>query len=517
MAGQQATAGAAIPATASIVGNAFVIQYYNVLHQSPHVVHRFYTDESRLSRAEAWPNTMVDTAATMSGIHEKVMSLDYGGVRAEIKTVDSQESLTGSVLVMVTGSLSSASRVKRNFVQTFFLAPQEKGYFVLNDVFRYLDGDERDSQPASPVASGILEPPAAENTVSDQGVMEPAVGQDTTLTLEYSPSEAQEEVPAEVPYELLNQAEVSEAEEEAVVENVVNEQQEIPESKHSEPETAGEEAFEEAPKKSYASILRVRKDGPGAPVPATQPAIPKAVPAQVERSTPSSSQPVQAAPQLSTGASSPRDHMDESSALENEGDSRSVYVKNLPLNVTAAELEEEFLKFGQLKPGGVNLRNQRPGVCFAFVEFEEVSSAQRATEASPISMGGRQVYVEEKRPMPSRGGRGRFNQGRAYQNEGMRGRGYFNGRGAGRGGQDSDKDFGRGRGAATGHSGYNGNAYASNGSVPSLNYVNGYRRFDSQNGNSQNGNGVRPARRGAGNQMGRNGPAARNGLAVAAA
>ena len=27
---------------------------------------------------------------------------------------------------------------KRNFVQTFFLAVQERGYFVLNDVFRYL-------------------------------------------------------------------------------------------------------------------------------------------------------------------------------------------------------------------------------------------------------------------------------------------------------------------------------------------------------------------------------------------
>jgi hypothetical protein len=45
----------------------------------------------------------------------------------------------GGVLVLVTGSLSTKSNEKRNFVQSFFLAPQEKGYFVLNDIFRYLD------------------------------------------------------------------------------------------------------------------------------------------------------------------------------------------------------------------------------------------------------------------------------------------------------------------------------------------------------------------------------------------
>jgi hypothetical protein len=28
---------------------------------------------------------------------------------------------------------------RRKFVQTFFLAPQEKGYFVLNDIFQFID------------------------------------------------------------------------------------------------------------------------------------------------------------------------------------------------------------------------------------------------------------------------------------------------------------------------------------------------------------------------------------------
>lgn len=48
------------------VGNAFVNQYYHVLHQSPQVVHRFYTNASKLTRAEAGADGAVDTAESQS-------------------------------------------------------------------------------------------------------------------------------------------------------------------------------------------------------------------------------------------------------------------------------------------------------------------------------------------------------------------------------------------------------------------------------------------------------------------
>jgi hypothetical protein len=97
----------------------------------------------------------------MQEIHNKVMSVDYSDFKAEIKTVDSQESLMGGVLVMVNGSLSSESTGKRNFTQSFFLAPQEKGYFVLNDIFRYLDEPSLVSKPAVSLPNGLPEPPIA--------------------------------------------------------------------------------------------------------------------------------------------------------------------------------------------------------------------------------------------------------------------------------------------------------------------------------------------------------------------
>ena len=34
------------------VGNAFVQQYYHILHQSPGLVHKFYHDSSKIGRPE---------------------------------------------------------------------------------------------------------------------------------------------------------------------------------------------------------------------------------------------------------------------------------------------------------------------------------------------------------------------------------------------------------------------------------------------------------------------------------
>lgn len=38
---------------------------------------------------------------------------------------------------------------------------------------------------------------------------------------------------------------------------------------------------------------------------------------------------------------------------------KSVYVRNLPLIVSASEIEEEFKKFGKLKPDPVAIRNRK--------------------------------------------------------------------------------------------------------------------------------------------------------------
>jgi hypothetical protein len=55
--------------------------------------------------------------------------------------VDSQES-GKNIVVQVIGEISNKATAHRKFVQTFILAEQPKGYFVLNDIFRYIIEDE---------------------------------------------------------------------------------------------------------------------------------------------------------------------------------------------------------------------------------------------------------------------------------------------------------------------------------------------------------------------------------------
>ncbi|KAK2979647.1 hypothetical protein RJ640_015055 [Escallonia rubra] len=153
----------AMHASAQVVGNAFVEQYYHILHQSPELVYKFYQDSSVLSRPES-DGTMT-SVSTMDAINRKIQALEYKNYKAEIKTADVQESYKGGVIVLVTGCLTGKDNVRRKFSQTFFLAPQKKGYFVLNDVFRYVEESEPlettstsvngviDSAPTAPLAS----------------------------------------------------------------------------------------------------------------------------------------------------------------------------------------------------------------------------------------------------------------------------------------------------------------------------------------------------------------------------
>ena len=71
--------------------------------------------------------------------------MDYKNYKAEIKSADAQDSFKDGVVNLVTGCLTGKDKLKRKFAQTFFLAPQDKGYFVLNDVFRYVEDNEIDT------------------------------------------------------------------------------------------------------------------------------------------------------------------------------------------------------------------------------------------------------------------------------------------------------------------------------------------------------------------------------------
>ncbi|KAK9050314.1 hypothetical protein SSX86_030716 [Deinandra increscens subsp. villosa] len=375
------------PVSAQVVGNAFVQQYYHILHQSPGLVHRFYQDISKLGRPEEDGSMSITT--TMDAINSKILSLNYDEFRAEIKSVDAQESLSGGVNVLVTGYLTGKDNVLRKFTQTFFLAPQDKGYFVLNDMFRYMEDanqSEVNNAPVENVKGPIISEEVnesvagLENHFPDQ-VVEP-------------PEESQVEEVLDTPENVNASVEVAVVEEEETIPEVVVEVHELPSQVVVEPNTK----TEEVPKKSYASIVMdLKQNGVAFSSPAPVPRKPQ--PRNQE-------QQVNNAPATAVVAEAAGSNVDavENGVHEEEADGYSVYIKGLPMNATPALLEDEFKKFGPIKTNGVQVRSNRlQGFCFGFVEFEVPEAVQKAIEASPVAINGRNAVVEEKRSTNSKG------------------------------------------------------------------------------------------------------------------
>jgi hypothetical protein len=436
-----------IPLTAAQVGTYFVGQYYHVLQNQPEFVYQFYSDASTMLRIDG---NSRETATAMLQIHALVMSLSYTGI--EIKTAHSLESWSGGVIVMVSGSVQSKDNHRRKFMQTFFLAPQEKGYFVLNDIFHFVEDDliHHHHHQAVLLAQSNLDPKLNVPSTINNTVSSYMLGGDIQAR-EY--------------------AATNEVKENGVADNYGFSEQRMqrgPDSEHIREDNAAEESngslhssgnavqdllpaspdepAGEPQKHTYASILRVAK-GQSTPSAASQPSHKNVSQSEWDLTPPSSNQ--QTTVSANTFERSETDAVEELPAAEYEDEIKSVYVRNLSPTVSPSEVEEEFKSFGRIRPDGVVIRSRKDvGVCYAFVEFEDMSGVHNAVKAGSVEIAGRQVYIEERRPnsnIPSRGGRRGRGRG-SYQSDAPRGR--FNSRSYGRGnGQDGgDREYNKPRG-----------------------------------------------------------------------
>ncbi|XP_057957277.1 nuclear transport factor 2-like isoform X2 [Malania oleifera] len=470
-----------LPVTAAQVGAYFVGQYYHVLQQQPDFVHQFYTDASTMFRVDG---SSRETATSMLQIHTLIMSLNFTGI--ELKTVQSLESWSGGVLVMVTGSVQMDTGNRRKFVQTFFLAPQEKGYFVLNDIFHFIDEDSIPQHPEALMAQNNFDSELNSSTAIPELVPKYMVAEEIQAKEFVSPNDVEENGQVDkysfpVPEQQLHQMpETEDILEDNSAEEANGSLQNTMNNAHEPLPAPVEEPVGEPQKHTYASILRVAK-GQSAPLVAPPHSLNKnALPAsewhQIQE--PNTQQhPTCQQPTVSSVAheGSGAEATEEVLTTEDVGEIKSVYVRNLPSSVSASEIEEEFKKFGKLKPDGVVIRNRKDvGVYYAFVEFEHITAVQNAIKASTVQIAGRQVFIEERRAnsnIPSRGGRRGRGRG-SYQSEASRSR--YGSRSFGRvniqDGGDRDYNGPRGNGfyrQSSRHGGFSGNQASRNGHSPS--------------------------------------------------
>jgi hypothetical protein len=201
-------------------------------------------------------------------INERIKELEFKDTKVRVTNVDSQGS-DANIVIQVIGEISNQGQPHKRFVQTFVLAEQTNGYFVLNDIFRYLaEEPEEEEEAHEPAANGIEEPVPTAAPVEQEAPQGEVASSEEDLTkvdekLEEVAQEesAAEETPAAAPAE------------------------ETPEAEKA-PEVAEVEATapEEAPKDTKAAAEPIveeekPKDPAPTPAPAVKAAAPVAMPA----------------------------------------------------------------------------------------------------------------------------------------------------------------------------------------------------------------------------------------------
>jgi hypothetical protein len=167
------------------VGWYFVEQYYTTLSRSPEKLYLFYNKRSQFVSGQETDKVAV--CVGQRAINDKIKELDFHDCKVRVTNVDSQAS-DSHIVIQVIGEISNKSQPHKKFTQTFVLATQTNGYFVLNDIFRYLieEEDEAETEAAAP-AEEVQQVSGTESSEPAQAEAEPK-----TLTSSSDPVKVEE-------------------------------------------------------------------------------------------------------------------------------------------------------------------------------------------------------------------------------------------------------------------------------------------------------------------------------------
>ncbi|KAH8829333.1 hypothetical protein DL96DRAFT_1462516 [Flagelloscypha sp. PMI_526] len=181
----------------SEVGWQFVPQYYTFMNKQPDRLHCFYTKQSTYTHGTEGDD--VTPCHGQAEIHAKISSLNLNDCKVFIHSVDAQASLGGGIVIQVIGEMSNKEEPWRKFVQTFFLAEQPNGYFVLNDVFRFLKEEAVEDESSVADSQDPVTMTTSSETQSGPVVMqEEEIEEEVAVAAEPEPEVTAPEVPFSV-------------------------------------------------------------------------------------------------------------------------------------------------------------------------------------------------------------------------------------------------------------------------------------------------------------------------------
>ncbi|KAI0346176.1 hypothetical protein BDW22DRAFT_1352199 [Trametopsis cervina] len=448
------------PVNPSEVGWQFVPQYYTFVNKQPNRLHCFYTKASTFIHGTEGEDGK--PCYGQQEIHAKITSIGFQDCKVFIHSVDAQSSANGGIIIQVIGEMSNKGDAWRKFVQTFFLAEQPNGYFVLNDIFRFLkeetvEDEPTDDEPPVQDAPALQEPVAPSTSVTPAPVS-------TVLAVE--PELEHVEAPATAP------ADAPTPEEEDAPEPAAEQQVNGVHEPEAEAEPAAIEpppAAEPAPSPAPVSVSIPAQEHPAPPP--SQPSAAQAVSAPA----PAPAAPTPNAPPVrktwanlaATGSQKWGSNVAEAKAISEApvvtsspapaGTSQSPAPRPpqgqhpLYVNATSVTTTHCFVKGVVETVSDAGLRNTLTtrfgpikefeivrGKACAFIEFQQLDAAKRAIIASlPIPAGGEggiriegsadgpppRIFVETRKE------RGERPPPRGPPVNGERGRGGYRGRG----------------------------------------------------------------------------------------
>ncbi|ETW09270.1 hypothetical protein H310_01669 [Aphanomyces invadans] len=470
------------PATASVphpttVGNTFVKQYYNLLTESPEKLHRFYKEESTFSHGHG--SHPEESVSGQAAINSTILKKHYNGavVQLDHGSIDCQGSQQGGVVVLVTGVITLQRSSPAHFVQSFFLAVQENGYFVLNDVLRILSiPSAKQQQPVSPKKAAPAPSPSksTQTQAKEQAVTSPK-HQATPAVVLSPPLPASNAPQVEITAHVLSPKHAA---------NPTSPTKKPSTPKPSTPKPAAGSSVTAAaavvheepksvrpasPKKDEKHVVSPKNNKPkqtkpkshdderaAAPAPAADPSAPKSWASLFVGGDKKVSAVAAVASAVSAKVVSPRKKQQPTSSWDDEASAAvispppapvsapsqkpgrpvyfSLYIKQVPSPTTSHDLKELFKSYGKIAATNVNESKGH-----AFVDFYEEESMRSVLAAVAdgveFSIHGQILNVVERVSKDKasftsggRGGRGRGNGEGGYAAGGRGGRGGFNGR-----------------------------------------------------------------------------------------
>ncbi|KAJ1956860.1 hypothetical protein IWQ62_005209 [Dispira parvispora] len=400
------------------VGWMFVEAYYTTLSKNTTHLHRYYKKQSSLIYGvEGKP---VKPCFGQEEIHAKIVEANFRDCKVLVSNVDSIPSMNGSILVQVIGELSNDNGPSQKFTQTFLLAEQPNGYYVLNDIFRYINDDleaeEEEgaevtkSAAADQVAPEVKEAAPAVPEAKPQVVEETAPAQEVPVvkpTAE-APVKAAEPTPqpTPAPVESTPAPKPAAATTDAAKPAAGQTAWKNTTAWVAKPATAAAEPSE--PVKSTPAAPQESKPKE-TPAPAPVPAAPKTWAnlaannpdkwgsnvAEV-KGTVASAAPV-AAPasaQRPTGPATKPEKRDTAGFGGRRGDRNdefTIFVKGVKDEVTSKALREVFGALGPIR--GLDIVQSRS---IAYVDFASVEPYRRALDQHKFVVNGQTIFAEEK-------------------------------------------------------------------------------------------------------------------------